>query len=195
MACIPQAALADISYDCAKTTGGIKRLFLGYGVGDGAAIGGAREITGMTIDTTVGSATYGQITVATAASADPVWSEINFNRKDGVSYFGDVLTTEQNGIQNTVPTIMVEIPLMSPDNMTAISTMSLSDDLVALVETAAGTWHMVGYDFGLRVGTADGNSGTGRTEKNRYQLTLTGEEGGLAYQFTDLTDFNEVAAL
>lgn len=195
MSCIPQIALGDISYDCARTTGGIKRLFLGYGNGDGAAIGGAREITGMSIDTDTTSATYGQITLTTAASTYPVFSEIQFNKKDGVSYFGDVLTTELNGIQNTIPTIMVEIPLMSPANMSAISAMSLSDDIVALVETAAGTWHMVGYDFGLRLGTADGNSGTGRTEKNRYQLTLTGEEGGLAYQFTSVDDFDEVAAL
>ena len=195
MSCIPQIALGDISYDCARTTGGIKRLFLGYGSGDGAAIGGAREITGMSIDTDATSATYGQITLTTAASTYPVFSEIQFNKKDGVSYFGDVLTTELNGIQNTIPTIMVEIPLMSPANMSAISAMSLSDDIVALVETVAGTWHMVGYDFGLRLGTADGNSGTGRSEKNRYQLTLTGEEGGLAYQFTSLEDFDEVAAL
>jgi hypothetical protein len=195
MACIPQSALVDITYDCAKTTGGIKRLFLGYGTGDGDTIGGVREISGLSIDTSAGSATYGQITVTTPTTSDPVFVEINFNKKDGVSYFGDVLTTEQNGIQNTIPTVMVEIPLMSADNMSAISAMALSDDLVALVETAAGTLHMVGYDFGLRLGTADGNSGTGRQEKNRYQLTLTGEEGGLAYQFTDVDDFNAVAAL
>jgi len=58
-------------------------------------------------------------------------------------------------------------------------------ELVAFVKTAAGTHHVCGLDFGLYVSTIDGNSGTGRSEKNRFQLTLTGEEAGLSYSITD----------
>jgi hypothetical protein len=54
-------------------------------------------------------------------------------------------------------------------------------ELVAFVETAAGTKHLIGFDYGLYASTVDGTSGTGRSEKNRYQLTLTGEEDSLAY--------------
>jgi hypothetical protein len=54
-------------------------------------------------------------------------------------------------------------------------------ELVAFIETAAGTYHMVGFDYGLYAATVDGNSGTGRSEKNRYQITLTGEEDSLSY--------------
>jgi hypothetical protein len=36
-------------------------------------------------------------------------------------------------------------------------------------------------DYGLYAGTVDANSGTGRAEKNRFQLTLTGDEQGLSY--------------
>ena len=63
----------------------------------------------------------------------------------------------------------------------------------AFVETAAGTYHMVGYDFGLYAGTVDGASGVARTDKNRYQLTLTGDENVLAYTMTQ-ADFNKVNA-
>jgi hypothetical protein len=53
--------------------------------------------------------------------------------------------------------------------------------VVALVETAAGTHHVVGLDYGLYFATVDGASGTGRAEKNRFQITMTGEEDSLAY--------------
>ena len=57
--------------------------------------------------------------------------------------------------------------------------------MVALVETAAGTYHAVGLDYGLYAGTVDANSGTGRSEKNRFQLTLTGDELGLGYSLEE----------
>ena len=58
-------------------------------------------------------------------------------------------------------------------------------ELVAFVKTAAGTHHVCGLDFGLYVSTIDGNSGTGRAEKNRFQVTLTGEEAGLSYSISE----------
>ena len=58
---------------------------------------------------------------------------------------------------------------------------------------AAGTYHMVGFDYGLYAATVDGTSGTGRAEKNRFQITLTGDEDSLALaltadQWADITD-------
>jgi hypothetical protein len=58
-------------------------------------------------------------------------------------------------------------------------------EIVAFIETAAGTHHLVGFDYGLFASTIDGASGTSRSEKNRYQLTLTGEQSSLAYDITD----------
>jgi hypothetical protein len=96
MACIPQISLSGINFDCAQTTGGIKRLFIGYKQGDGAAIGGVDEITGLTYQTDLTAADFGQITSSTPASTYPVFAEVKFNKKDGVSVFTDVLTTEEN---------------------------------------------------------------------------------------------------
>ena len=64
-------------------------------------------------------------------------------------------------------------------------------EIVAFVKTAAGTCHVVGFDFGLYAGTVDGASGAARTDKNRYQLTLIGEENVLAYTMTE-TDFDKI---
>jgi hypothetical protein len=65
-------------------------------------------------------------------------------------------------------------------------------ELVAFVETAAGTRHMVGWDFGLYASSVDGASGAARADKNRYQLTLTGSENYLAYQPATGTDWTNI---
>jgi len=75
---------------------------------------------------------------------------------------------------------------MTPTKITELENIATPGaELVALVETAAGTYHAAGLDFGVYLGTVDGNSGTGRTEKNRFQVTITGEENGLSYGFAD----------
>jgi len=48
-------------------------------------------------------------------------------------------------------------------------------------------------DYGLYAGTVDANSGTGRSEKNRFQLTLTGDELGLSYSISS-ADFATATA-
>lgn len=197
MACTPQAALQGITYDCANIIGGIKSLYVGYKKG-AATIGGFEGLGSVVIERDYTAADYGTIDVS-AASADPngtTFYEVEFNTKDGVSVFTDVVTIAADGTKEVVPTIMVEVPLMSVSNMQALADMSQAGvELVALVGTAAGTYHLVGADFGLYAASIDGTSGTGRSEKNRYQLTLTGSEGELAYQFLSEADFNTMAAL
>ena len=196
MACTPQGALNGITYDCANIIGGIKKLYVGYKRGDGATIYGYEDITGVTVDVDYTSGTFGQITLAAPTASGSVFQEIQFNLKDGVSVFTDVVTISADGTKEVVPTIMVELPLMDAAKMTELSNLSQGGvELVALVATAAGTYHLVGADFGLYAGTVDGTSGTGRAEKNRYQLTLTGSEGELAYQFVTEADFNTLAAI
>jgi len=196
MACTPQGALNGITYDCANIIGGIKQLYVGYKRGDGSTIYGYEDISGITVDTDYTSGTFGQITLSTPSASGDVFQEIQFNLKDGVSVFTDVVTISADGTKEVVPTIMVELPLMDAAKMTELANLSQGGvELVALVATAAGTYHLVGADFGLYAGTVDGTSGTGRSEKNRYQLTLTGSEGELAYQFTTAADFATVAAI
>lgn len=131
---------------------------------------------------------------ATSIAAVTGLVHVEFNVKDGFSVFSEVKTNSADGISSTVPTISVEVPLMNAGNITAINQMSKAGaELVAFVKTAAGTYHIAGLDYGLYVSSVDGNSGTGRSEKNRYQLTLTGEENGLSYSVTE-GDFNTATA-
>jgi hypothetical protein len=169
MACT--VTLADITYGCDDLgIGGIVELHV-------ASRAAAIAVLTSTAATRVVSAVSG-------AASDVV--QFSFNLKDGFSVFSEVKTANADGTFSTVPTISAEFPKMDAARITALDQMSNgAPELVAFVKTAAGTHHVCGLDFGLYVSTIDGNSGTGRAEKNRFQVTLTGEEAGLSYSITD----------
>tara|TARA_R110002167_G_scaffold9942_5_gene45858 strand:- start:57 stop:596 length:540 start_codon:yes stop_codon:yes gene_type:complete len=171
MACTP--TLADVTFSCDDLgIGGLKSIYLGH----------KSALTAVTVAS-------GVVTIAPTGAGlvtDAAVVKVQFNLKDGFSVFTDVKTVSADGITTTVPTIAVEIPSMSSDHRDALDAIAQAGvELVAFVETAAGTKHLIGYDFGLYASSVDGTSGTGRSEKNRYQLTLTGEEGSLAYNIAD----------
>ena len=114
-----------------------------------------------------------------------------FNTKDGFSNFSDVSTKGIDGTGSVVPTIQIEFPRMDSAKAAALMSMANSGaELVAFIETAAGTRHMVGYEFGLIATSIDGNTGATRADKNRFQLTLSGDENYLAYQPTADQDWD-----
>ena len=176
MACT--LTLTDISYSCDDLgIGGITRLSLATKANWDASSCVVNE------DTRV---------VTTAAAVTGV-SDLSFNLKDGFSAFNEVKTVNADGTSTTVPTITVEFPKMSAAKVTELENIATPGaELVALIETAAGTYHAVGVDYGLYASTVDMSSVVSRAEKNRIQLTLTGEENGLAYSIDDQTDFETI---
>jgi hypothetical protein len=163
--------LADITYGC-----------------DDLGIGGIVElhVSSRAAAIAVLTSTAATRVVSAVSGAASGVVQFSFNLKDGFSVFSEVKTANADGTFSTVPTISAEFPKMDAARITALDQMSNgAPELVAFVKTAAGTHHVCGLDFGLYVSTIDGNSGTGRSEKNRFQLTLTGEEAGLSYSITD----------
>jgi hypothetical protein len=177
MACT--VTLADIAYSCDDLgIGGIVELHV-------SSKAAAESVVTANADTRVISAVSG-------AASDVV--ELSFNLKDGFSVFSEVKTVNADGTTTTVPTISVELPKMDAAKTTALNQIAKGGaELVAWVKTAAGTYHVSGLDYGLYASTVDANSGTGRAEKNRFQLTLTGEENGLSYSI-DSADFATATA-
>ena len=177
MACT--VTLADILYSCDDLgVGGIVELHV------------ANKSNAESALTGVGSADRA-ITAATAVSGIV---QLGFNLKDGFSVFSEVKTVNADGTTTTVPTISVKLPKMDADKITKLNDISKGGaELVAFVKTAAGTYHVSGLDYGLYAATVDGNSGTSRAEKNRFQLTLTGEENGLSHSIAE-ADFNTATA-
>ena len=180
MAC--NVTLADISYSCDDVAiGGIVKLYVANKASLVATGGAFDQLTanGPVIDYDARTIVDGTAVDILPIAAD-AGIEISFNNKDGFSVFSEVKTVSADGIVSTVPTISVELPKMSPAKVTSLNELSKAGaELVAFVQTAAGTYHVVGMDYGLYVGTVDANSGTGRSEKNRFQLTMTGDELGL----------------
>lgn len=178
MACT--VTLSDISYSCDDLgVGGIVELHI------------ASKAAALAAITTKDDAAR-SISAVSGAASDVV--NIDFHLKDGFSVFSEVKTVDAAGGFTTVPTISVELPKMDGTKNGILDQMSNGPkEMVAFVKTAAGTYHVTGLDHGIYVSTIDANSGTGRTDKNRYQLTLTGEEDGLSYSIGE-TQFNDITA-
>jgi hypothetical protein len=169
MAC--NVTLADIAYSCDDLgIGGILELHIANRT---------EALSALTSDSD------DRIVSAVSAAVTGI-VELSFSNKDGFSVFSEVKTVNADGTTTTVPTISVELPKMDATKITALNDIAKGGaELVAFVKTAAGTYHVSGLDYGLYASTVDGNSGTGRGEKNRFQLTLTGEENGLSYSITE----------
>lgn len=178
MAC--NVNLSGISFSCAELpVGGLVQVLVGQ----------KSDVEGLiTVDTDKSSLNYGDVTITPATTGlvtDGDVVELSFNNKDGFSVFNDVKTVNADGSVSTVPTIAIEFPVMSEAKRNSLEQLAVGGaELVAFVKTAAGTMHLVGFEYGLFAGTVDGTSGASRTDKNRYQLTLTGEEKSLAFAMT-----------
>ena len=178
MAC--NVNLSGISFSCTDLpVGGLTKVL----VGDKTDL-----VALITVDTDKNAVTYGDVAITPTTAnllADGDVVELDFNNKDGFSVFNDVKTVNGDGSVSTIPTIAIEFPVMSTVKRDALEQMAVGGaELVAFVQTAAGTMHLVGFEYGLYAGTVDGTSGASRSDKNRYQLTLTGEESSLAYTLT-----------
>jgi len=173
MAC--NTVIAGVSYSCDDLAlGGLTKIYIG-------------DKANLVSNSLV--AVAGNVVTITPATADLLADgdvfELEFNIKDGFSAFTDVKTIADGSV-SAVPTITVEIPKMSGTHRDVLEELANPNaEIVAFIETAAGTHHLVGFDYGLFVSTVDGASGAARGDKNRYQLTLTGEQSSLAYDITD----------
>ena len=178
MGCAVDFTGLSVSYACGSiASGGLKTVYLA----DKSELDGLVSVSG-------GAVTLNVTTTLKAAliAAGNDLLELGFNNKDGFSNFTDVKTVNADGSASVVPTITMEFLRMDSAKRNALEEIATPGaEIVAFVETAAGTKHLVGFDFGLYAGTVDGASGAARTDKNRYQLTLVGEENVLAYSISD----------
>lgn len=168
MGCTPSLTLAGISFSCSDiAVGGLKRV-----------------IYTLLADVTATTIVDGELTAVTITSAKS--KELEFNNKDGFSAFTEEKTVEANGVVNNIPTVVVEFPKMTKTKRLELDQITVAGlELVIWVQTAADTYHCIGLDYGAYCSLVSGSSGTGRSEKNMYQVTFTGEEDVLSYQVDD----------
>jgi hypothetical protein len=184
MGCPVNFTNLEVSYACGSiASGGLKSVYLADKAELDGLVSVANNVVTLNVTTTLKAA---------LVTAGNDLLELGFNNKDGFSNFTDVKTVNADGSASVVPTITMEFLRMDDDKRNALEKIATPGaEMVAFVETAAGTKHLVGFDFGLYAGTVDGASGAARTDKNRYQLTLIGEENVLAYSISD-TEWNDL---
>jgi len=201
MAC--NVYLKGINYSCTDLpVGGLTRVYIGAksdlldGANPAVSIDTDKEVYDAVNEVWNENPSYGNVTITSAGNLltdEAIIEELSFNSKDGFSTFTDVKTVNADGSVSAVPSISVEFPVMDATKRNALEQIATGGaEIVAFVETAAGTYHLVGAEYGLYAGSVDGASGTARTDKNRFQLTLTGEEKSLAFAI-DSTNWAKVA--
>ena len=113
-------------------------------------------------------------------------ANLEFNPKDGYSKFTDVKTVDDTGTVTAIPNVMLEFPKMTLAKRNALEILTASgSELILFVETAAGVRHATGLDFGMWGSEVNGDSGKGRSEKNKYEVKFEGEEENLARTISD----------
>ena len=131
MACNP--TLTGISFDCTDLgIGGLTKVY----IANKEDLANIVSVTGSTVSIAPTTSTL-------VGDGDAV--EIDFNLKDGFSVFSEVKTVTADGTTNVVPTISIEIPKMTAAHRNELEEISKAGaELVAFVETAAGTHHLYG---------------------------------------------------
>jgi len=183
MGCTGAVTLTGITYSCTDIPyGGLKRVLLA-------------NLADVSPSISVDNAT-GIVTVDTVTNIIPAGSivELDFSNKDGFSSWTETKTVDPTGTVKVEENIGIEFPKMTADKRLQLEAMTVPyAKLVSFVEDYSGEYHMVGFEFGMFASEVNGQTGNGRSEKNVYQLKLTGEETHLAYSL-DQTAWDAILA-
>lgn len=107
--------------------------------------------------------------------------QLEFNPFDAVSNGNENKTSNPDGTVAVEQTLLLELPKLSDDKMKAIKAISNPNmEFKVFVLTKQGIMLTFGNKFGAYVKTVDIDTGAGRREKNRIQLTFTADEDELA---------------
>lgn len=180
MGCITTLEIDGIGLDCNDIpTGGIKNIFIANACDTVLAFVDTPELAGGGANTL-----YGQVTCL-AFNAGEVF-QLEFNKKDGVTGWSEAKTIDDTGLVTNVPTLTIEFPKMTLSKRQLLNeVLNPNVTMLLFVETAAGTFHVLGAKYGMKASSGTGATGTGRAEKNTYTLVFTGEESELSYDVED----------
>jgi len=180
MGCITTLELEGLGLDCTDIpTGGIKNIYIANACDTILGFVDKPELSGGGANPDYGKVTY------LAFNAGEVY-KLEFNKKDGTTGWSEAKTVDSSGLVTNVPTLTIEFPKMTKEKRNLINSI-LNPNVVSLlfVETAAGTYHVLGAKYGMKATSGSGATGTGRAEKNAYTLVFTGEESELSFDLTD----------
>lgn len=113
--------------------------------------------------------TEGKITEITM-TASAKFKTYAFNRNTG-SMTSTYTFDKANGVQFVSTDLVMLFSRMETTKRVEISALA-TNDLVAIVKDANGVYYYLGKDEPLQASAGDGQTGTARSDANRYSITL-----------------------
>jgi len=180
MGCITTLELDGIGLDCLDIpTGGIKNIYIANACD--TVIGFVDNPIMVDLSE---NPEFGKVTCL-AFGAGEVY-KLEFNKKDGVTGWSEAKTMDDTGLVTNVPTLTIEFPKMTKEKRNIVNeVLNPNVNVILFVETAAGTYHVLGAKYGMKATSGSGSTGTGRAEKNSYTLVFEGEESELSFDLED----------
>lgn len=160
MSC-PQS-LSGLAKDCLASMGGIVRVLLAN----------KDDVTAVTVADNAISA----ITMVSTKT----FKEYNF-RPNTSQMTSNWQVNAENGVAYVQTDLVMVFNRMETTKRVEIAAMALAD-LVAIVQDCNGKFWYLGYDNPLHLSAGDGQTGTARSDRNGYSVTLQDDSLGLPYE-------------
>ena len=144
--------LAGIARDCAANMGGIKRVLLANQSDVTAIAETSNVVTTITMDTGKKFKSY------------------NFAKNTG-SLTSTYTIDAASGVKYVTSQLLLQFNRMNTTARVELTALSLAD-LRVIVKDANGLYWFLGYDEPVNASAGDGQTGTARSDANRYTITL-----------------------
>ena len=174
MAC--NQTLGGLVNDCASSMGGIVEAYIAnYG-----------DVSAVTV-------TEGEVTAITMAESAK-FKKYYFKKGTG-SYTSTLNVDPANGVNYVSTDIVLLFSLMETVKRTEMAALSVGD-LAVIVKDANGKYWYFGKDEPVTASAGDGQTGTAKTDGNRYSITLQDNSVSWPYEILvgeEGVDLSEIA--
>lgn len=163
--------LAGLAKDCSPNMGGIVE----------ALIANFDDVTAATVTDNIISA----ISMATSAK----FKRYNFAKNTG-NLTSNYTIDAASGVKYVASDLLLQFNRMETTKRVEISALALGD-LVVIVKDSNGKYWYLGKDEPVNASAGDGQTGTAKSDANRYTITLHDESAEMPYE----VDSSIIAAL
>ena len=160
MACTQ--TLSGLARDCAPNRGGIVAVY----------IANHADVSGVTI-------TDGKISAITMANSKK-FQEYSFAKNTG-NLTSTYTLDPASGVNYVTSQLLLQFNRMETTKRVELTALALGD-LAIICKDANGTYWYLGYDEPVNASAGDGQTGTARSDANRYTLTLEDTSSEMPYE-------------
>ena len=163
MAC--SQTLAGLTKDCNANRGGIVAVY----------IANYADVTAITV-------TSGKISAITMDTGKK-FKEYDFPKNTG-NLTSTYTVDAASGVKYVTSDLLLQFNRMETTKRVELSALALAD-LRCLVKDANGTYFLLGFDEPVALSAGDGQTGTQRSDANRYTITLEDTSAEMPYEVDD----------